>query len=92
MSESISGFGRAITAALAPSSSGIDPTPLRRSQAISALVNQEKYWLDNTHIVTFIDFLRTDQTAADIYMALTDKGVQKAWVHTQLEKLGVLIF
>ena len=49
-------------------------------------------WLDNSQLVTFIDFVRVYQTAADIYLALTEPNVRKEWVCIQLEKLGVVVF
>lgn len=87
MSQSLSGFGHAITAALSKPPAGIDPTPVRKTDAVKALLRQEKEWLNTVQLVTFIDFIRTDKSAADIYLALVEEEVRREWVYTQLEKI-----
>ena len=81
----------ALTSALAPPPNAVDPTPRHRTNAI-AVLRLEMGWLDNSQLVTFIDFVRVDQTAADIYLALTEPNVHKEWVRIQLKKLGVVVF
>lgn len=49
-------------------------------------------WLDNSQLVAFMDFIHVDETAADIYVALTEPDLHKEWVCIQLEKLGVVVF
>lgn len=92
MSNSLTGLGTALTAALAPPSTGLLPTPLRRSNAIGFAVRSEKGWLANTELVALIDFLRADQTAADVYIAIEEEDVRKEWVRIQLERLHIHVF
>lgn len=92
MSASLTQVGNALAAALAPPPNAIDPTPRRRSNAVAAALRVEKTWLSNNELVSFIDFLRGDQTAADIYLALDEPDVRKEWVRIQLERLGVIVF
>lgn len=92
MSESLAGFGTALTAALqAPPPTvavHVQPSPVRRTAAISALLHLEKDWLDLSDQVKLIDFLRTDITAAEVYTALEHQlEVRKKWVQAQLLKL-----
>jgi hypothetical protein len=91
MSETLAGFNTAFAAALAPPVPAIAPSPIRRTNAIVTLQNLEANWLNVTEQVAFIDFLRNDRTAADIYSALTEPDVRKEWVRVQLEKLGVIV-
>jgi len=92
MSASLTHVGNALSAALAPPSNAVDPTPRRRANAVAAILRLEKDWLDPRQLVKFIDFIRADQIAGDIYLALTEPDVRKEWVRTQLESLGVIVF
>ncbi|PPQ79922.1 hypothetical protein CVT25_002996 [Psilocybe cyanescens] len=92
MSALLTQVGIALAAALAPPLNPIDPTPHRRSNAVAAALRVEKTWLSNNELVSFIDFLWVDQTAADIYLALDEPNVRKEWVRIQLERLGVIVF
>jgi hypothetical protein len=85
MSASLTQVGNALSAALAPPSNAVDPTPRRRANAVAAVLQLEMDWLDNDELVRFIDFIRGDQIAGDIYLALTEPDVRKNWVHTQLD-------
>jgi hypothetical protein len=62
MSESLVGFGTAITAALAPSVPILPPSPIRRMTAVTAVLHLEADWLTLAQQVALIDFLRTDRT------------------------------
>jgi hypothetical protein len=90
MSESLVGFGTAITAALAPSVPILPPSPIRRMTAVTAVLHLEADWLTLAQRVALIDFLRTDCTAADIYLALTETDIRKEWVRVQLKRLNVV--
>jgi len=93
MSASLAGFGTAISAALAPPSAPvIEPSPLRRTNAVTTVICLEADWLTLGQRVALIDFLRDDHTAADTYTALTEANVRKEWVRIQLERLGVMVF
>ncbi|KAF8816147.1 hypothetical protein BYT27DRAFT_7221677 [Phlegmacium glaucopus] len=92
MSASLVGFGNDISAALAPPAPVMQPSPVRRTNAVSAVIRLEADWLTLGQQVAFIDFLRNDRTAADIYTALTETDVCKEWVRIQLEQLGVMVF
>ena len=92
MSASLTQVGMALTSALAPPPNAVDPTPRHHTNAIAAILHLEMGWLDNSQLVAFINFVRVDQTAADIYLALTEPNVRKEWVRIQLEKLGVVVF
>lgn len=91
MSASITQVGQALAVALAPPINAVDPTPLRRSNAVGAVLRLEGPWLSKSQLVDFIDFIRADQTAADIYLALSESDVRKDWVKSQLGKLGVFV-
>ena len=92
MSASLTQVGNALAAALAPPSNAVDPTPRRRTNAVAAVLRLEMGWLDHAQLVAVIDYIRADQTAADIYLALTEPDVCKEWVRIQLQRLGVIVF
>lgn len=91
MAESLGNFNTTLAGALAPPSAGMAPTPVRRSQAISALLRLEKNWLTTIERAILIDFLKSDQSAADVYLALTEADVRKEWVRIQLDNRGVTV-
>ncbi|PPQ97013.1 hypothetical protein CVT26_006439 [Gymnopilus dilepis] len=92
MSASIADFGTAISAALAPPPPpAFDPSPVRRTAAVAAVLRLEADWLSTRERVTLIDFLRSDRTATEIYLALDEADVRKEWVRCQLEKLGIIV-
>lgn len=72
MSTALAGFSTAMTAALAPPVPVIDPSPVRRTTAVAAVLRQEAEFLTLAQRVALIDFLSTNRTAADIYLALTE--------------------
>jgi len=93
MSRNFANVGEALTAALAPPSAAtmqLPPTPIRQTNAVAAILRLEKSWLNNLQIIAFIEILRKDKTAADIYLALTEDDVRKDWVSAQLETTGHL--
>lgn len=92
MSTSLAGFSTAITAALAPPVPVIDPSPIRQTTAVAAVLRQEAESLTLAQRVALIDFLSTNRTAADIYLALTQPDVRKEWVDMQLERLNIALF
>jgi hypothetical protein len=93
MSTSLADFGTAITAALAPPPPpAVDPSPIRRASSVTTVLRLEADWLTTGDRVALIDILRTDRTAAEIYLALTETDVRKEWVCVQLEKLGVIVW
>ncbi|KDR70906.1 hypothetical protein GALMADRAFT_144377 [Galerina marginata CBS 339.88] len=92
MSASLTQVGNALSAALAPPPNAVDPTPRRHTNTVAAVLRLEMSWLDSDQLVAFIDFIRGDQVAGDVYLALTEPDVHKNWVCTQLERLGVLVY
>jgi len=88
MSASLTQVGMALTSALAPPPNAVDPTPHCHTNAIAAVLHLEMSWLDNSQLVAFIDFICVDQTAADIYLALTKPAVHKEWVPIHLRSSG----
>ncbi|KAF8806876.1 hypothetical protein BYT27DRAFT_7100488, partial [Phlegmacium glaucopus] len=89
VAESLGAFNTAFATALAPPSTGVQPTPVCRTNAIATLLQLEKDWLTTMEHVCLVDFLKADQSAADVYLALTKDDVRKEWVRIQLENLGV---
>lgn len=88
MSVSLTDFGSKLSMALAPPApSGLQPTPLRRNAAITYAQKNEKHWLTSRDMVAFIDYLRRDATAADVYMVLDEEDIRKDWVRTQLDNI-----
>ena len=85
MVTSLSGFSTAITAALAPPVPVINPSTICQTTAVAAVLHQEAESLTLAQHVALINFLRTNCTAADIYLALTQPDVCKEWVDMQLE-------
>jgi hypothetical protein len=90
MSASLTQVGNALAAALAPPTNAVDPTPHCRSNAVAAILDHEMHWLEADELISFIDYLRTDQTAANTYLALTQPRVRQNWVRKQLENLGAI--
>lgn len=86
MSTSLAGFGEMLSSALAPSSSEsvLLPTPVRYTNAVKLAQKNEKSWISLSDMIIFIDLLRRDKSAADIYMALDDDVVRRGWVEAQL--------
>lgn len=89
VAESLGVFNNTFATALAPPSTSVQPTPVRRTNAITTVLRLEKGWLTTTERVRLVDFLKADQSAADVYLALTEDDVRKEWVRIQLENLGV---
>ena len=92
MLQSLAGFGNTLAAALAPPPPPIDPTPICRASAVACLLCKEKEWLNATEQVALIEFLHKDQSAADIYMAVTEAEVCREWVRMQLKLLHDIIY
>jgi hypothetical protein len=85
VSDSLAKFSTTIAAAFAPPPSSTFPTtPACRSQAVKTALAQES-WLTPSQMVSFIDYLRNDSTAFDIYMVLDDIDICKEWVGKQLD-------
>lgn len=91
MAESLGTFNTTFASALTPLSTGIPPTPVRRTKAITSILELEKNWLTAMQRAVLIDFLKTDQCAADVYLALTETDVRQEWVRIQLDSLGVTV-
>ncbi|KAF8152664.1 hypothetical protein BJ912DRAFT_1071440 [Pholiota molesta] len=85
MSTSLAGFGEMLSSALAPPSNVLPPTPIRCTNAVVFAQENEMTWLDPSDMITFIDLLRRDKSAADVYMALKDNGLRRRWVEVQLQ-------
>ena len=92
MAESLGTFNTTFASALAPPSTGVEATPIRRTKAITAILQLEKEWLTTMERVCLVNFLKADQSAADVYLALTEADVRKEWVRIQLENLGIAVF
>lgn len=84
VSDSLAKFSSTIAAAFAPPPSALPATPVRRSQAVKIALAQES-WLLPLQMVSFIDYLRSDPTAFDIYMILDDVDLCREWVRKQLD-------
>lgn len=84
MSTSLAGFGEMLRSALAPPSNVLLPTPIRCTNAVVLAQQKEMLWLDPADMIIFIDLLRRDKSAADVYMALKDDGLHRRWVEAQL--------
>lgn len=91
MAESLSNFNTTFASVLAPPSTGIAPTPVRRTRAIAAVLELEKGWLTVAESVALVDILKLDQSAADVYLALTEEYIRQEWVRVQLSSLGVTV-
>lgn len=86
---SLTDFGSKFSMALAlPAPSGLQPTPLCRNAAIMYAQKNEKRWLTSQDMVAFINYLRRDATATDVYMVLDEEDIRKDWVCTQLDNIG----
>lgn len=68
----------------------MEPTPRRRTNSIAFAQQTEKSWLTTRELVSFIDILRRDPTAFDVYLALTEPDVRMDWVRVQLDNTGTL--
>jgi hypothetical protein len=92
MAESLGAFNTTFASALAPPSTSVEATPICCTKAITTVLQLEKDWLTTTQCVHLVDFLKGDQSAADVYLALTSEAdVCKEWVQIQLENLGITI-
>ena len=80
MAESLGTFNTTFAGVLAPPSTGVALTPIRLTRAITTILELEKNWLTITQCAVFIDFLKADQCAADVYLALTEADVRWEWV------------
>ncbi|KAF8812913.1 hypothetical protein BYT27DRAFT_7085930, partial [Phlegmacium glaucopus] len=89
MVESLGNFNATFAGAFAPPSTGIAPTPVRRAKAIATILQLEKGWLTTRQCAVLIDFLKSDQSAADVYLAITEADVCRDWVQIQLDNLSV---
>ena len=68
----------------------MEPTPRRRTASIAFAQQTEKDWLTTRELVKFIDILRRDPTAFDVYLAITEPDVRKDWVRVQLDDVDTL--
>jgi len=68
----------------------MEPTPCRQTNSIAFAQQTEKGWLTTRELVSFIDILRHDLTAFDVYLALTEPDVRKDWVRVQLDNVDAL--
>jgi hypothetical protein len=92
MTESLGNFNATFAGAFAPPLTGIAPTPVHRAKAIGTILDLEKGWLTVAQSVVLVDFLKSDQSAADVYLALsTEADVRREWVRVQLKNLGVTV-
>ncbi|KAH6902272.1 hypothetical protein BKA70DRAFT_1435428 [Coprinopsis sp. MPI-PUGE-AT-0042] len=85
MAASVTKFGDAVAAALAPPSDSVPPTPRRRIDAITAFSENERQRLSQTDFFTMLDIFRKDTTACDIYTIFADKkDIREDWIEAQL--------
>ena len=90
MADSLGAFNSAFTTVLAPPSIGVQPTPDHHTNAVTAVLQLEKNWLTPAKCVSLVDFLITDQSMTDVYLALIgDETICREWVQAQLKTLGV---
>ncbi|KIJ95275.1 hypothetical protein K443DRAFT_11513 [Laccaria amethystina LaAM-08-1] len=91
MAESLSTFNTTLAGAFAPPSTGVAPTPVHCTNAIFTILKLEKGWLMTNECAVLIDFLKSDHSAADVYLVLTEPDVHTEWVLIQLNNLGVTV-
>ncbi|KAF8148479.1 hypothetical protein B0H34DRAFT_803004 [Crassisporium funariophilum] len=82
MLASLTQVGNALAAALASPTNAVDATPCRRSNAVAAVLDHKMHWLEGDKLISFIDYLQTDQTAADTYLALTQPHAPELGLQT----------
>jgi len=81
MANTLSNYNTAFATALAPPSTGVQPTPVHRTNAVTSVLQLEKDWLTTAEHVSLVDFLKTDQSATDVYLALIeDETICREWV------------
>lgn len=90
VSSSLTEFGSKIAAALAPPPTLLQPSPIRRCKSITTAIKLEKAWLSTHELAAFIDILRADPHAFDVYLALDEDEIRREWVHIQLKNAGEL--
>ena len=68
---------------LQPEQACADTSPEHQSKAMDLFQELESY-LDNDHMVAFIDLFKADTAAADAYLAIKCDSLRKKWVEKQL--------
>lgn len=91
VSLSLSEFGSKIAAALAPPPTLLQPSPIRRCKSITTAIKLEKAWFSTHELAAFINILRSDPHAFDVYLALDEDDICREWVHLQLKRPESLI-
>ncbi|KAF5312245.1 hypothetical protein D9619_003790 [Psilocybe cf. subviscida] len=93
IADSLTAFNTTLATSLALPAAGttVAPSPIRRREAITTALTLEKNWLTPTERATFVDFLKSDLCAADVYMAIEEVDVRQEWVRMQLERLGIFV-
>lgn len=93
IADSLAAFNTTLATSLAPPAAapGTTASPVRRREATIAALTLEKNWLTVTERATFVDFLKSDLCAADIYMAIEETDVRQEWVRMQLKRLCVIV-
>lgn len=91
MAESLGTFNTMFAGVLVLPSTGVALTPICHTRAITTTLELEKNWLTIMQHTVFIDPLKADQCAADVYLALTEADVHQEWVRIQLDNLGVTV-
>ncbi|KAH6906646.1 hypothetical protein BKA70DRAFT_1428729 [Coprinopsis sp. MPI-PUGE-AT-0042] len=85
MAASVTRFGDAIAAALAPPPDLIASTPRCRIDALTAFGKNKKDRLSQIDFITMIDILHKDSTACDTYNIFVDKkNIREDWIEAQL--------
>jgi hypothetical protein len=83
--ESLDAFNTALGHSLIfqPEKARADTSPERWAKAMDVHQELEDY-LDDDHMVAFIDLFRADMAVADAYLAIKRESLQKKWVEKQL--------
>ena len=65
-----------------------DTSPERQAKAMN-FIQERKDYLDNDHIVAFINWFKADTAAADAYLAIKSEhgGLRRKWVEKQLKEV-----
>ncbi|KAF8063548.1 hypothetical protein FPV67DRAFT_1451983 [Lyophyllum atratum] len=85
LSNSVNDFSSTIKDALFPSKDGLPATPRCETDAVVCVQALEKSWLTGFQLILFIDLLRRDVSAVDVYSVLEDESLRKEWVAAQLD-------
>ncbi|KAF8152631.1 hypothetical protein B0H34DRAFT_801030 [Crassisporium funariophilum] len=85
LSNSVNKFGSTIRKALFPSKDGLAATPRYKMNTVVCAQELEESWLTGGQLISFINLLRRDVSAVDIYTVFEKESLCKDWVAVQLD-------